>query len=150
MKTQKIIIASFVALIGFSACDSNPVTDTHEHADVEGLALLVGGVEIVVVEDGQVTGQIDASAGQETAEILVEWRDHDGNHFHDEDLDERLTLGHKFMGDTDIAEFEQHSGTPRFSFHIHGVASGSTSMELQLFNVDHVDFRTPSIPILVQ
>ena len=144
-------LALLVTLISgvLVACDSNPVDEEHGHEAVEGLSLTMGGVEIVVVEAGVVTGQISVESGQETPDIFVEWRDPDGEHFHEDDLEDHLTLGHLITGVTDIAEFEHHSDDPRFSFHIHGENVGTTTIELQLFNNDHIDFRTPSIPIVV-
>ena len=138
----------FILLVGLAACADNPVQDEHSHADIAGLALEMDGQEIVVVANAQVTGSIMVPVGEETAEITVEWRDPDGNHFHDEDLDAELSLGHA-NNDESIATFEQHAGGSRWTFHIHGESAGATSIELQLFNVDHIDFRTPSIPIEV-
>ena len=148
MKRLTAHVWLFVILLGLSACADNPVEDDHDHAAIEGLGLLMSGQEVVVVANAQVSGTITVQAGQESPAILVEWRDADGNHFHDEDLDPVLSLGHTNNDET-VATLEQHAGEGRWIFHIHGESPGTTSIELQLFNNDHVDFRTPSIPIEV-
>jgi hypothetical protein len=148
MSTFRFILQSSLLALFLISCD-NPVEDDHDHADIQGLVLMMEGQELVVVEDATVTGSITVAEGQETPGITVEWRDGDGEHFHDEDLDPDLTLEHASINEA-IAEFGQHEGDDRWTFHIHGESAGSTSIELQLFNVDHVDFRTPPIPIVVE
>lgn len=149
MKTLKHLLLFVLMATVLAACDSNPAgEDEHSHADIAGLALEMDGQEVVEVANAQVTGKIVVQAGEESPDITVEWRDSDGDHFHDEDLDEDLTLGH-IVADESVAAFEHHAGDNRWVFHIHGEGTGNTTVELQLFNVDHVDFRTPPIPIEV-
>ncbi len=147
MNSIKNYLPFFALALFLVACD-NPVEDDHEHADVQGMVLMVGTTELVVVENGVVTGSITVQAGQQSEDFTVEWRDADGEHFHDEDLDPDLTIGHVVANEA-VAEFGQHEEDDRWTFHIHGESVGTTTIELQLFNVDHVDFRTPAIPIVV-
>jgi hypothetical protein len=142
MKTLKHLLSFTLMATVLAACDSNPAGEhEHGHADIAGLVLEMDGQEVVEVANAQVTGTIVVQAGEESPDITVEWRDSDGDHFHDEDLDEDLTLGHVVANES-VATFEHHAG-------IHGEGAGNTTVELQLFNVDHVDFRTPPIPIEV-
>lgn len=136
------------SLVLFSACDDNPADDDHdEHADAEGLVLRANGQQIVEVKEGVVTGSITVEAGDETALIQVEFRDHDGHEVHAEDLDAEFSLGYSF-GDASIAGWEQHDGE-RWEFHVLGLAAGTTTLELQLLHNDHADFRTPPITVEV-
>lgn len=136
------------ALFTFSACDSNSVDDHEdEHADAEGLVLRASGQQIVEVKEGVVTGSITVQAGDETPLIVVEFRDHDGNEVHTEDLGSEFSLGYRF-GDSSIAGWEQHEGE-NWEFHVLGLAEGTTTLELELLHGDHADFRTPTITVEV-
>jgi hypothetical protein len=147
---KNIFVIPILSLVFLGACSDNPVSDDeHGHEDVAGLALSIGGEEIVVVSDATVTGKITVLEGQESGEITVEWRDSDGAHLHDEDLDDHLSLGAVVENEA-VAEFDQHTGQPRWEFNIHAGDKGTTTLELQLFNVDHVDFRTPPIEITIK
>ena len=153
-RTRKSVLYSIFALLmafGLTACDDNPVDDDHddEHAEVEGLALVINGVEVYRVLAGVVTCDdepcgITVEAGAETPLIRVEFLDGEGDEIHAEDLDDDFTLGHE-IDDTSIAEFEQHAEDGRWNFHIHGEQSGVTEMQLQLLHVGHADFTTPPL-----
>lgn len=143
-----LAIAGTLLLSLMAGCDGNPVDDDdHDHAEVEGLALILNGVEIYRVLEGVVsctpaTCGVTVAEGQETALITVEFLDHDGDEIHADDLDDDFSLGH-VIADASIAEFEQHAGDGKWSFHVHGEAAGQTRMQLQLLHVGHADFTTP-------
>ena len=151
MKALRILSVLFLAGAFLTACDDNPVDedDDHDHAEVEGLVLIMNGATLVTVEDGEVSGHIHLAPGEESDLIRVEFMDGDGDEIHDEDLGDEFSLGHD-IEDESIAEFEQHDEDGRWAFHIHAEAAGETDLTLMLMHNDHADFRTPAIEIHVE
>lgn len=139
----------FVALIALAGACDNPAEDNeddHDHAEVEGAILMVGGTEIVRVEEGEVSGEIEIEAGGSAVEIEVEWLDHDGDHIHGEDLDEEFSLGWQLEGD-DVVTASQ---SDTWSISLTPVAAGETQFSVQLMHGGHPDFTTPNIHIHVE
>lgn len=135
--------------IGVAACGDNPVDDDDdEHSEVHGLRLVLNGVEVYRLLEGQVSCQqepcgIDVGAGSETALIMVEFLDDHGDEIHDEDLDEGFSLGFE-IADPAIAEVEQHDEDGKWNFHIVGLQAGETRMVVKLVHGgdEHSDFET--------
>ena len=150
MNTRFLSLFAFLFAFTFiSACDSTDVHDDDhdDHAEVEGLMLRANGQTLVTVDEGEVSGTITVPVGDETALILVEFMDHDGDEVHvDEDPD--LSLGH-VIGDDSIIEWEQHEGED-YEFHLKGLSAGTTTLVLELRHGDHADFRTPAITVVVE
>lgn len=130
--------------VGVIACD-NPVDhDEDEHAEADGLRVLLDGAVVYRVLDGDVSCPnepcvIVVAEGEETALFTVEFLTADGDEIHDEDLDEDFSLGFE-MADPAIAEFEQ-DGT--WSLRVVGKQVGETKAQLHLLHVGHPDFSTP-------
>jgi hypothetical protein len=138
------LFSAIVLIMALAACD-NPVEDDDDHADAEALALFLNGEEIVTVAEGVVTGAIALPVGSQTNLITIEFRDHDGDEIHDEDLDDGFSLGW-VVGDASIATFAQEG---RWGFRITGVTVGTTQLTLHLLHSGHPDFTTPPIPVEV-
>ncbi|GAB5519800.1 MAG: hypothetical protein RhofKO_20510 [Rhodothermales bacterium] len=131
-----------------TACDSNDLDDDHDdHAEVEGLMLRANGQTLVTIDEGEVSGSITVPAGDETALIIVEFMDHDGEEVH-VDEDPELSLGYS-IADPDMVEWEQHDGED-YEFHLKGLSTGTTTLVLELLHGDHADFRTPAITVVVE
>lgn len=143
------VYSFFILLLalGVAACGDNPVDhDDDEHSDVHGLRLVLNGVEVYRLLEGQVSCQqepcgVDVPEGDETALIRVEFLDDDGNEIHDEDLDEGFSLDYEFENPT-IAEVEQHDEDGKWNFHIVGKQAGETKMIVKLMHGGHADFET--------
>lgn len=135
--------------IGAAACGDNPVDDDNdEHSEVDGLRLILNGVEVYRTLEAEVSCQqepcgIDVAEGSETALIRVEFLDHDGDEIHDEDLDEGFSLGFE-IADPAIADVEQHDEDGKWNFHIVGLQAGETKMIVKLVHGadQHDDFKT--------
>ena len=136
--------------IGFVAtgCDSdNPVDGTKDqhHADAFGLVVYSSGAEVIRLEKGVVTGEIEVGHGKETPLLTARFLDESGQTFtpHDE-----LSLGFQ-MGDESIAKIDRHPDDGHWNFHVVGVAEGETTLVIQLLHGDHADFVSTGIPVHV-
>lgn len=124
-----------------TACGGNPVEDDHdEHAEVEGMVLEMGGVEIFRAEELQQTGQITVQVGSETDHIDVIFLDHDGEEIHADELSEEdFTFGY-VVADPTVARITQE-GTGAYAFRVEGLKVDTTTATIGLFHGgDHFDF----------
>ena len=141
------LISIFILLISFStSCSKSSTEPMEEHADAEGLTLTLNGSEVVRVDEGSVTGSISIPVGTETARITLHFLDHDGEEFTPDDPD--FSLGHSFSNNG-IIELKQDAGDGTFNFHLDGIATGTTTLTLELLHGDHPDFQSPPITIVV-
>ena len=139
-------LALFVASCGD---DDNPVEpDYHDdHAEAIGLIVRDSGTEIVRVESGQVTGDIEVGHGTETALLAVRFIAEDGDLF-TPDEDDDFSLGWK-IADESIAEVEHHAEDGAWAFHILGLEEGQTTIRIKINHEGHADFVSPEIEIHV-
>ncbi|MEX0821889.1 MAG: hypothetical protein WD021_07070 [Rhodothermales bacterium] len=140
-----VLVFGFIGLV--AACD-NPVEDEldDDHAEVEGVALMVGGEEVVRVLEGEVTGELEIAADGGSVEIDVEFLDHDGDRIHAEDLDEDFSLGWEIADESVVTA----SQTGDWSFSLTPGAAGVTDLSVQLMHGGHADFTTPDIHVHVE
>lgn len=153
-RTLSSLLTLLLLAASVAACGDNPVDgDEEEHSDVDGLRLILDGVEVYRVLDGQVSCQqepcgIDVTEGDETALITIEFLDDGGDEVHADDLEGEFSLGYE-IADSDIAEVEQHAEDGPWAFHVVGLQAGETKMQLELRHGDvsdeHGDFRTPPL-----
>ena len=139
-------LALFIASCGD---DDNPVDPDHhdEHAEAIGLIVRDSGAEIIRVESGAVTGEIEVGHGKETALLSVRFIAEDGDLF-TPDEDDDYSLGWE-IADESIAEVEQHDEDGAWAFHIIGLEEGETTIRLKINHGDHADFVSPEIEIHV-
>ncbi len=140
-------LALFIASCGD---DDNPVqSDPHdeEHSDAVGLIVRDSGAEIVRVEKGEVTGEIEVGHGKETALLTVRFIAEDGDLF-TPDEDEGYALDWE-VADENIAEVEHHAEDGAWAFHIIGLAEGHTTIRIKINHENHADFVSPEIEIHV-
>lgn len=138
---------------GLAACGDNPVDDgDDEHSEADGLRLVLNGVEVYRVLDGQMSCQqepcgITVVEGAETGVVTVSFLDIDGDIIHDEDLDEDYSLGFE-VGDAAVAEAEQRAQEGKWTFRVLGKQAGETRMVVKLVHlgdIAHADFQTPPL-----
>ena len=141
-----VAVIVFLIMSGLVACSNPAEDDDHEHADAEGLVLVLGGEEVVRVEEAEVTGSLTVGAGETTSDITVEFFDHDGHEVHAEDLDEEFSLGVEVRG----SEIVTVAYTGRWTFTLQGDEAGDTAIRVQLLHDDHPDFTTPDISVTVE
>lgn len=142
--TPFAVLAAFALLLG--ACSESMTEMEDEHAEPEGVELVLGG-RVIAEYQGETQrwiGELEVDVGEETAHIAVRFVDHDGDAI---PLDEDLYLEVE-VEDESIAEFEQD--TPgEFGGHLHGVAEGETGVTFRLMHgtvgSGHADFVTTPV-----
>ena len=149
---KSIFAFSIFALAFFIAgCGDNPVDNDHEeHAGAEAVGLIIrdSGTEIVRVENGQVTGEIEVGHGLETALLSVRFIAEDGDLF-TPDADDGYALDWE-IADESIAEVEHHEEDGAWAFHIVGLAEGQTTIVIKISHGGHADFVSKEIEIHVE
>jgi hypothetical protein len=145
-----VFLLSLTLLAGtmFTGCNNvaaNEEEQFEEHFPV-GIVLKMNGQDIVRYENGVTDDSITVAAGEETALISVYFLDEDGEEFQPEEAEHSLAWT---IEDDTIAEIEQHAEDGKWSFHVHGVSSGSTTVSFELLHGDHSDFEASGIPIIV-
>lgn len=129
-----------------AGCSKESTTGPDEtHFEAVGLKLRQDGVVIVTVQNGVVTGAIEAVEGASTNEIAVIFIDEDGLEGRPEGAEYALSVN---IADGAVASLEQHAGED-WSFHIKGEAVGQTEITIGLLHGDHADFESAPIGISV-
>ena len=131
----------------YKRVDDNPVDSEHEeeHAEAVGLIVRDSGTEIVRVESGQVTGEIEIGPGEETALLSVRFIDEDGYLFTPDENDD-YALDWE-IADESIAEVEHHAEDGAWGFRILGLAAGQTTIRIKINHEGHAYFVSPEIEI---
>ena len=112
-----------------------------------GLIVRDSGTEIVRVESGQVTGEIEVGHGKETALLSVRFIAEEGDIFTPDEKDGYAL--HWEIADESIAEVEHHAQDSAWAFHIVGLAEGQTTIRIKINHGSHDDFVSPEIKIHV-
>jgi hypothetical protein len=148
LSTQKTLFGILIISIAllFSACDSG-----HDHGDVPvGLVLLQQGSEVVIQDSGTVTyvngNAIEVTTGQTSELFTVEFIDEDGNRYVPEGNEYGLIIN---IANESILTDNHPGSEGRWSFTLNGITDGSTTIQFELFHVDHSDFRTQNFNVVV-
>ena len=141
-------IVSIVSILFFAGCkDDNPVNhdEDSDHAEAAGLIITQDGTEIVRYEEGAVTGNISVHVDESTPVLSVQFiSEEDGDLFTPDSDHHSLVCEVAYES---IATYEKQEGSD-WSFFIHGVAAGSTTIEIKIFHEGHSDFV--SLPISIE
>lgn len=143
---NKLAAAVLASLAFVAACSDDPVASEDDHAEAEGVQLILNG-ETIASYDGDSrtwTGEMEVEVGQETAHIAVRFVDHDGDAI---PLEDNLYLEVE-VEDESIAEFEQDE-PGEFGGHLHGESVGETDVTFRLMHgavgSGHADFETTPV-----
>lgn len=138
--TRTLSLLSLFLLLFAAGCSSNPVDgDDHDHAEVEGMVLLMNGEELFRATDAPSLGTLTVGAGEETGEIQIVFLDHDGEEIHFHDLEEEFTFGWKGL-DASVASITQLE-REEVTLVVGGLEAGTTTVELGLLHGEHFDFE---------
>ncbi len=148
-----VLAALLILTIGCSD-DDNPLKPQEEHFDAVGLIIYQSGATILdyfAPDYAPGTEEID-----DTLFVSLGLNPHWEVKFYDEEKniidppdDEDKHFGAEFA-DAGVAELWWHEGEEgEFDFHIKGLTAGSTTVEFQVLHVDHADFTTLPIPMVV-
>ncbi len=124
---------------------TSPPIEVHveeHHVEADGLVLRQGGVDIVTVWQGVVTGQLSLQPGNWTLPFDVILLDPEGSEFQPDEPE--FSLGWSF-GDPLVAGFE---ATADWAFRLEGLTTGNTGLVLSVQHEGHADYSSPAIPIV--
>ncbi len=154
MKHNRTTLFPLLLLISagltLSACDNAVEENENEHAEAYGVRLVLNGVTVYQVFQGQVSCAsepcgVTIAEGEETALITAIFLDEDEDVISQSILDrDEYSMGYEFESEG-IAEFEQHEEDGKWSFHLHGESAGSTRFQIKMKHGDHADFTTPPL-----
>lgn len=143
---NKLAAAVLASLAFVAACSDDPVAPDDDHAEAEGVQLILNGETIASYDGDSQTwnGEMEVEVGQETAHIAVRFVDHDGDAI---PLEDNLYLEVE-VEDESIAEFEQDE-PGEFGGHLHGESVGETDVTFRLMHgavgSGHADFETTPV-----
>ncbi|MBD3274862.1 MAG: hypothetical protein GF372_06095 [Candidatus Marinimicrobia bacterium] len=143
-----IAIVMLSALVGFTACEKNPVDeDEHEHAEAEAMLVVLGQDTLLFQHEENGILKEDTlrvTEGEETNNIVVSFQHHDGDFF--QPMEEHFALSAASKNE-DIATTGSTSN--KWEFTVSGEAEGITALTVQLMHEGHPDFTGQDIPVKV-
>lgn len=154
LKNQLIWVTIIFSYAAWHSGCSNDDGGEHEHAEARGLVLRMADSVLVSVDSTIVTGQLSFPADNQYSDHIEVWFISDDEHrdeFRPDDLDEVL---HVTVTDTNIATVLFHADETdqdeRWEFHVKGKSAGATTIKVQIFHVDHPDYTSPLIPLVIE
>lgn len=150
-KSVNIFINVLIAVFLLSACDSDdPIQPHDDHFEAVGTIIYdaTGAVAVSILR-GVTNDTLFVEAGQLSDHLTVKFYDDNEAVINPPDNEDHY-LGFE-IGDPSIAETYQHPGEEGgYEFHLRGLKSGSTKIELFIYHVDHRDYRSGQIPVIVK
>jgi hypothetical protein len=131
----------------FWSTDEEPSPGNCGHIDAAGLFLEENATAIATEWDGAMRGGIDLSADGETDPIHLLFLREDSTAFAVADTCPSNHLTWE-IADPTIAEANLETGT-KWSFHVHGLKAGSTTITLNAWHEGHIHLTSLPIPIVV-
>ena len=125
-----------------AACSDTPVDPDDDHAEPEGVNLVMSG-SVVASYDGDEqawTGGLEVDVGASSSYITVQFVDHDGDPL---ELDDDLHLEVDVQNES-IAAFTQGT-SGEFGGNLEGREAGQTGLSFKLMHGDHADFITTPV-----
>lgn len=152
-RSKNLFFVSAALLFWNTGC-SNEDSGENEHAEARGLVLKMADTVVVSVDSLIVTGQLTFPANNQFSDPIAVWfiaDDADRDEFRPDEPEEILNV---VVADTSIAAvtFQPQAVDPdeRWQFQLKGKAAGSTSIQVQIYHVDHPDYTSPAIPVVIQ
>ena len=161
INTIKLLTLSFIVLIASSCSDPSSSDGDEDHADVDGLELLINDVVVYKEFDGAyyIDGTVSevspviSIAVDQTLDITVHFLGPDGNEIEHEEEEEEEELDFTITDGGIISiEMEAHEdeGHHELLFELTGIASGSTDFKISLAHGDHSDYVSKLISVTVE
>ncbi len=144
----KYILLSLLVLAMLSSCseETNPTTPEEDHFKANGMIIESMGQRILTYFNLKSTDTLVVPIGL-TDHYEIKFLDADSNVIA-APTDEDKKLGW-VIGDTSMLEVYRHDNQ-EWEFHLKGKKVGTTNIEFQVLHIDHSDFRTIKIPVVVK
>jgi hypothetical protein len=150
MRLSSVILVISAALFFFTtACsEDDPVTPQEDHFNAIGIVLRSSGIQLVSILRGETPDTLHAMAGVLGDHLDIFFYD-ENEQIMDPPTDPNKTLAWE-VGDAQLLEVHQDAGHEgRFEFHLKGVKSGMTTLELFIMHEGHADYRSGKIPVSI-
>ncbi|NTW50492.1 MAG: hypothetical protein HGB19_12340 [Chlorobiales bacterium] len=151
-----VLILAFSMFSTFGCSDDDPVSTNGQHFDAAGVYITSSGVPVWDYFGPDYTAG-DASAYKDTISIMVGDNGHWKVQFYDNQkhIINAPSDANKFLAfefeDTTVAQAWWHPGEEgTFDFHMKGLKDGLTKVKIKVMHVDHPDFTTLWIPVVVK
>ncbi|MCB2203956.1 hypothetical protein KQI65_04350 [bacterium] len=146
---KAFLILALTSLPFLSACDEDdPVTPQEEHVEAVGIVLYQAGNPVAQVLRGESTDTLFATADNTSDMFEARFFDEHDDIF---EADAEHHMLDWEIADTTVASVVQDSGSEgSFSFRLRGKTQGATSIEFFILHEGHADFRSGSLPLVVQ
>ncbi len=150
MRKAKLAILLSLPFILLTACDEDdPVTPQENHFEAIGVVLTTSGMNVASILRGETDDTLYAEVGKVSDHLEVQFYNED-EQIVDAPDDGDKTLSWE-IGDTSILEVHQDDGHEgEFEFHLEGLATGMTTLELFIMHEGHADFRSGKFTVIVQ
>lgn len=150
MKIIYYIFLTILIISIISCSESDPSEPHHEHLEASGLVLIKSGQRFFKIFRGEIvsdTKKLEVPLGELTDHYSIKFLDEDGEEFDPPtDPDKSLSWG---IEDESIVEvYQEKQGD--WEFHLKGLKVGTTTIELRVLHLDHIEFRTPKIQVEVK
>jgi hypothetical protein len=139
-----------LAVTGLLSCDDNPVDDKGhiecDHFEAEGFDLEMAGMALHSQYRGNTHGTVSINAGATLASVEVLWLDVDSMHVAPaSDCDQSLAFD---VANSAILGITPSASNP-WAVDIEAKQAGNTTFRVKIFHVDHADFTSLPIPVVV-
>lgn len=155
-RTVLVLSASAIALMaGGCGDDDDPISSQTEHLEAIGMVVYQSG-SVVMDYFGPDYLASDTVAYNDTLRASQGLNPHWEVKFYDEDtvlIDPPESDDHHLnavFGNSSLAELWWHEGEEgEFEFHMRGLAAGTTTVRFQVMHIDHADFSTLPVPLII-
>lgn len=152
MRLAKKFSLAFILLIGLflASCEDDSVSSQEDHFEAIGTVIYdATGALAVSILRGETSDTLYIANGELSDHFDVKFYDEDEN-IVDPPESENTLLNYSIV-DNSVIEFWQHEGEEGgFEFHLRGLKTGVTVLELYIEHEDHNDYRSGEIPVIVQ
>lgn len=124
---------------------TSPVFEVHvesPHAEPEGLVIRSNSIGLLTLWEGVVTGQLNVMFNDST-DFDVYFLDADSVEFQPDEEDFWLQVP---VADPATAVADT---TSRWNFLVHGLLAGSTTLDVEVWHIDHADYISQPLPVKV-
>lgn len=151
MKT-KIFYVSIILIsifLTFTCKEKSTITNSVGHTEAIGMVIYYNGNPFLRIKNGKIDSTVSKGFNLKLNQILipleVKFIDEGGDEIIPEESEKNLGW---IIDDTTIAELTLLPAE-KWKFQATGKKIGSTLIEFRLNHIDHPDFKTPKIPLVV-
>ena len=144
----KFFVLAILSLFIFSSCgDDDPVTPQEDHFEAVGTVIYdATGAEILRILRGVTSDTLTAQVGVLSDHYNVKFINDEENVVNPPS-DEETEMG---VDVTNPALLETEQDEPgAFEFHLKGLATGITTIEIKILHAGHSDYRSGLIPVKI-